>query len=154
MDSLRENIKACLDQNLKSRDEIATSTIRLILAAIKDHDIQFRTKKEGEQISDEDILNLLHNMIKQRKESVTIYQNAGRDDLMQREEKEIRIITSFLPHQITSDELKALIEKTVEELECKSVRDLGKLINFLKKKFPGQIDMKEVADHAKKTLND
>ena len=87
MDSLRENIKACLDQNLKSRDEIATSTIRLILAAIKDHDIQFRTKKEGEQISDEDILNLLHNMIKQRKESVTIYKNAGRDDLMQREEK-------------------------------------------------------------------
>ena len=73
MQSLREKIKLTLDQNLKSRDEIATSTVRLILAAIKDHDIQYRTKKKGELISDEEILILLQNMIKQRKESVKIY---------------------------------------------------------------------------------
>ena len=81
MTSLREKIKLSLDNNVKNRDEIATSTIRLILAAIKDHDIQFRTKKKGDLIADEEILNLLLNMIKQRKESVKIYSKAGREDL-------------------------------------------------------------------------
>ena len=90
MISLRENIKVSLDKNLKSRDEIATSTLRLVMAAIKDHDIQFRGEKKGEQISDEDILNLLLNMIKQRKESVKIYDQAGRKDLKEREEKKYK----------------------------------------------------------------
>ncbi len=152
MISLRENIKVSLDKNLKSRDEIATSTLRLVMAAIKDHDIQFRGEKKGELISDEDILNLLLNMIKQRKESVKIYDQAGRKDLKEREEKEIQIINSFLPHQIKDSELQNLIKKSIDELECKSIKDLGKLINFLKEKYPGQIDMKEVADLAKKNL--
>ena len=152
MISLRENIKSSLDKNLKNRDEIATSTLRLVMAAIKDHDIQSRGQKKGEQISDEEILNLLHNMIKQRKESVKIYQSAGRNDLKQREEKEIQIINSFLPHQIKGSELVKLIEKSIDELECISIKDLGKLINFLKGEYPGQIDMKEVADLAKKNL--
>ena len=77
MVSFRENIKNSLDKSLKDRDEISTATLRLILAAIKDHDIQFRTKKKGDHISDEEILNLLQNMIKQRKESVKIYSEAG-----------------------------------------------------------------------------
>ena len=130
MQSLREKIKLTLDQNLKSRDEIATSTVRLILAAIKDHDIQYRTKKKGDAISDEEILNLLLNMIKQRKESVKIYSEAGRDDLKKREEKEIEIINSFLPHQITSNELDNILHETIKEHGFKSVKDLGKL-------FPG-----------------
>ena len=91
-------------------------------------------------------------MIKQRKESVKIYDQAGRKDLKEREEKEIQIINSFLPHQIKDSELQNLIKKSIDELECKSIKDLGKLINFLKEKYPGQIDMKEVADLAKKNL--
>ena len=154
MQSLREKIKLSLDQNLKNRDEIATSTVRLILAAIKDHDIQNRTKKKGEFISDEDILNLLLNMIKQRKESVKIYSEAGREDLKKREEKEIEIISSFLPHQITSDELDKILEETIRELDCQSIKDLGKLLGLLKKKYPGQLDLQEVATKAKKILND
>tara|TARA_Y100000766_G_C18522934_1_gene419793 strand:+ start:35 stop:499 length:465 start_codon:yes stop_codon:yes gene_type:complete len=154
MQSLREKIKLSLDQNLKNRDEIATSTVRLILAAIKDHDIQNRTKKKGEFISDEDILNLLLNMIKQRKESVKIYSEAGREDLKNREEKEIEIISSFLPHQITSDELDKILEETIRELDCQSIKDLGKLLGLLKKKYPGQLDLQEVAYKAKKILND
>ena len=154
MQSLREKIKLSLDQNLKNRDEIATSTVRLILAAIKDHDIQNRTKKKGEFISDEDILNLLLNMIKQRKESVKIYSEAGREDLKNREEKEIEIISSFLPHQITSDELDKILEETIRELDCQSIKDLGKLLGLLKKKYPGQLDLQEAAQKAKKILND
>ena len=72
MVSFRENLKKSLDASLKNRDEIATSTLRLILAAVKDHDIQFRTKKKGEYISDQEILTILQNMVKQRKESVSI----------------------------------------------------------------------------------
>ncbi len=154
MKSLREKIKLSLDQNLKNRDEIATSTVRLILAAVKDHDIQFRTKKKGEFISDEDILNLLLNMIKQRKESVKIYSEAGRDDLKKREEKEIEIINSFLPHQITSEELENILNETIQELSCNSIKDLGKLLGHLKKKYPGQLDMQMVAEKAKKIFND
>ena len=152
MQSLREKIKLTLDQNLKSRDEIATSTVRLILAAIKDHDIQYRTKKKGDSISDEEILNLLLNMIKQRKESVKIYSEAGRDDLKKREEKEIEIINSFLPHQITSNELDDILHETIKEHGFKSVKDLGKLLGFLKSKYPGQLDMQTVAEKAKKNL--
>ncbi len=154
MTSLRERIKLSLDKNLKNRDELATSTIRLVLAALKDHDIQHRTQKKGESISDEDILNLLVNMIKQRKESVKIYSDAGRDDLKQREEKEIEIINSFLPHQITAKELDIILDQTVKELDCNSIKDLGKLIGFLKNKYPGQLDMQEVAEKAKKIFNE
>ena len=154
MQSLREKIKLTLDQNLKSRDEIATSTVRLILAAIKDHDIQYRTKKKGDSISDEEILNLLLNMIKQRKESVKIYSEAGRDDLKKREEKEIEIINSFLPRQITSNELDNILNETIKEQGFSSIKDLGKLLGLLKSKYPGQLDMQTVAEKAKTIFND
>ena len=152
MTSLRENIKKSLDDNLKKRDDVATATLRLILAAVKDSDIENRTKKKGDTISDQQILLLLQNMIKQRKESVEIYSKAGRTDLKKREEKEIEIINSFLPKQITSDELEKIIIQSISEIDCSSIKDLGKLINFLKGEYPGQIDMKEVADLAKKNL--
>ncbi len=152
MSSLRENIKVSLDESLKKREDVATATLRLILAAIKDKDIEFRTKKKGDLISDEEILNLLQNMVKQREESVKIYSEAGRVDLKKREEKEIEIINSFLPKQITSNELERLLLKTIDEIGCSSVKDLGKLIGYLKNEYPGQINMKEVADLAKKNL--
>lgn len=152
MVSFRENLKKSLDASLKNRDEIATSTLRLILAAVKDHDIQFRTKKKGEYISDQEILTILQNMVKQRKESVSIYSKAGRQDLKKREEKEIEIINSFLPTQIKSNDLEKIIEETIKELDCQSLKDLGKVISNLKEKYPAQMDMREVADLAKKTL--
>ena len=152
MTSLRENIKKSLDDNLKKRDNIATATLRLILAAVKDSDIENRSKKKGDTISDQQILLLLQNMVKQRKESVDIYSKAGRTDLKKREEKEIEIINSFLPKQITSDALEKIIIESMSELDCSSIKDLGKLISFIKNKYPGQVDMKEVADLAKKNL--
>ena len=152
MTSLRENIKKSLDDNLKKRDNVATATLRLILAAVKDSDIENRSKKKGDTISDQQILLLLQNMVKQRKESVDIYSKAGRTDLKKREEKEIEIINSFLPKQITSEELQKIIIKSISEIGCSSIKDLCKLISFLKNEYPGQIDMKEVAELAKKNL--
>tara|TARA_B100000035_G_C20635456_1_gene394306 strand:- start:58 stop:510 length:453 start_codon:yes stop_codon:yes gene_type:complete len=149
---MRDKIKESLKINLKNKDEVAISTVRLILAAIKDHDIQNRTKKNSSEITDEEILNLLQKMIKQRHESVNIYNKAGRLDLKKREEKEIEVINAFLPKQITKEELEIIVRDTAKELDCKSIKDLGKLISFLKEKYPGQLDMKEVAIIAKKIL--
>ena len=152
MESLRIKIKDSLNHNLKKKDEVAISTIRLILAAIKDHDIQNRTKKDNSEITDEEILNLLQKMIKQRHESVNIYEKAGRQDLKKREEKEIEVINSFLPEQIKKDDLEKVVKDSAKELECKSIKDMGKLISYLKEKYPGQLDMKEVATVVKKIL--
>ena len=152
MVSLRDSFKLSLDKSLKNRDSTATATLRLIIAAIKDSDIQLRSKKKDENISDQEILNLLQNMIKQRKESVKIYSEAGRTDLKKREEKEIEIIESFLPKQIKAEELESIIMNSIKELDCQSLKDLGKLISSLKENYPGQIDMREVADLAKKNL--
>ena len=152
MESIRIKIKDSLTHNLKNKDEVAISTIRLILAAIKDHDIQNRTKKDSSEITDEEILNLLQKMIKQRYESVSIYEKAGRLDLKKREEKEIEVINSFLPEQIAKDDLEKVVKDSAKELDCKSIKDMGKLISYLKEKHPGQLDMKEVATVAKKIL--
>ena len=94
MEPLREKIKISLSESIKTQDSVVTSTLRLILAAIKDRDIESRSKKKGDLIPDVEILNLLQNMINQRKESVEIYSKAGRVDLSQREEKEIEVISS------------------------------------------------------------
>ena len=114
MTSLRENIKKSLDDNLKKRDDVATATLRLILAAIKDSDIENRTKKKGDTISDQQILLLLQNMVKQRKESVDIYSKAGRIDLKKREEKEIEIINVNYP---LSKESFVQIDKRKNKIE-------------------------------------
>ena len=108
MVSFRENIKNSLDTSLKNRDEISTATLRLILAAIKDHDIQFRTKKKGELISDEEILNLLQNMIKQRKESVKIYAKAGRTDLKKEKKKKLKLLNPFYQNKLKLKNWKRL----------------------------------------------
>ena len=81
MENLRENFKKFLDQSIKAKDDLSVSTIRLVIAAVKDRDIDFRSKNKGSEIQDSDILNLLQNMIKQRKESVKIYADAGRHEL-------------------------------------------------------------------------
>ena len=91
-------------------------------------------------------------MIKQRHESVSIYEKAGRLDLKKREEKEIEVINSFLPEQIAKGDLEKVVKDSAKELDCKSIKDMGKLISYLKEKYPGQLDMKEVATVVKKIL--
>lgn len=152
MENLREKFKTFLDENIKIKDEIAVSTARLIIAAIKDRDIEYRTKNKENEIGHDQILNLLQNMVKQRKESVKIYFNAGRNELMQREQREIEVIESFLPKQISKKEVTKIIEDLCQEIEAKKLKDLGKIMNILKEKYPGQLDFKVVAETAKLIL--
>ena len=153
MSDLREKFKNFLDFNIKKQDDIAISTTRLILAAVKDRDIEYRSKNEENHISDSEILNLLQNMVKQRKESVKIYQEANRIDLKEREQKEIEIIETFLPKQIDEKELNEIIKELCFEIDATGIKDLGKLINILKDKYPGQLDLKKVAILAKEKLS-
>ena len=119
MSNLRIKLKSYLDASIKKKDDLSVSTVRLIIAAIKDRDIEYRAKNEANEINDPEILNLLQNMIKQRKESVKIYADAGRDELKDREVKEIEIIESFLPKQITD---ASTLNKTSNESDKYTVK--------------------------------
>ena len=152
MSNLRIKLKSYLDASIKKKDDLSVSTVRLIIAAIKDRDIEYRAKNEANEINDPEILNLLQNMIKQRKESVKIYADAGRDELKDREVKEIEIIESFLPKQITDKDLEEIISEVCTELQANTIKDLGKVINTLKERYPGQLDFKVAAGMAKSNL--
>ena len=152
MSNLRIKLKSYLDASIKKKDDLSVSTVRLIIAAIKDRDIEYRAKNEANEINDPEILNLLQNMIKQRKESVKIYADAGRDELKDREVKEIEIIESFLPKQITDKDLEKIISEICTELQANTIKDLGKVINTLKERYPGQLDFKVAAGMAKSNL--
>ena len=152
MSNLRIKLKSYLDASIKKKDDLSVSTVRLIIAAIKDRDIEYRAKNEANEINDSEILNLLQNMIKQRKESVKIYADAGRDELKDREVKEIEIIESFLPKQITDKDLEEIISEVCTELQANTIKDLGKVINTLKERYPGQLDFKVAAGMAKSNL--
>ena len=152
MDNLREKFKSFLDENIKKKDDIAVATTRLILAAIKDRDIEHRSKEKDNQINNNQILDILQNMVKQRKESVKIYSQAGRKELMERESREIQIIESFLPDQISAEEIKIIVEDLCSEEQAKSIKDLGKIIKILKERYPGRLDFKIVAEITKSIL--
>lgn len=150
---LRNKISQSLKDSLKSKDQIATSTLRLIIAALKDRDISSRSEGNQEGVSDSEILKMLQSMIKQRKESYSLYEQAGRLDLAQREEQEIDVIKNFLPKQIDSNELEEVIKKSIEEVDADSLKDMGKVMSFLREKYVGQIDFSQASEIVKKQLS-
>ncbi len=148
----RAKIKAALPEAMKAKDEVRTGTLRLILAALKDKDIEFRGSGKGEQIAEPAILSMLQGMIKQRKESLDTYRKAGREDLAGREEAEIKIIESYLPQQMGDAEVAAVIEKIISETGAKDVKDMGKVMGALKAGYAGQLDMGKASGMIKQKL--
>ena len=134
----------------KSTDEI--NTLRLIKSAIKDKDIAARSKDNKNEINDSDIIVLLQNLIKQRKDSIESFKLASRDDLILIEQKEIDIISTFLPKQMNESEIKDIIIKIINENKLETIRDMGKLMNELKTKYSGSIDMAIAGKIAKSKL--
>merc|ERR1712146_259031 len=118
-----------------NKDLAATKTIRLIIAAIKDRDIVVRTEGNQNGISEADIISLLKKMQKQREESIQLYTKGNRMDLVQSEEDEIKIIKQFLPKQMDDDEIKNLVKKAIEINDARSIRDMGKVMSYLKDKY-------------------
>jgi uncharacterized protein len=136
---MREKIAEALKQAQKSQEKVSISTLRLILAAVHDRDIANRSAAK-DPVSDEDIVAILSKMVKQREESARVYEEGGRDDLAEQERQEIGIIKRFLPRQLGEDDVKRACQQVVSEVGAGGLRDIGRCMNALKAKYPGQMD--------------
>ncbi len=151
--SLREKINQQFNVALKSKDKTLISTLRLILAAVKDRDIANRTSKNKEVVKDNDIISVLQKMKKQRKDSVELYKKGDRPELLEIEESEIKVIDSFLPKQLNEEETKKICKETIESLGASSMKDMGKIMGHLKQKHGNSIDFSKVNLIVKELLN-
>mgnify|MGYP002515776043 FL=1 len=149
---LREQLKAALKTAMIEKDTHKISTIRLILAAVKDRDIASRgTGKDG-TISNDDILQLLQSMIKQRKDSIALYVKGGRQELADGEQAEIDIIQSFMPKQMDESEIKSCVEDVIKSTGAAGLKDMGKVMAVLREKFAGQMDFGQASVAVKAVL--
>ena len=149
----REEFNAALKVALKTKDQTAMSTIRLILAALKDRDIAARGQGKADGIDENEILSMLQTMIKQRQEAAKTYCDAGREELAEREEAEIEVIQGFMPAQLSADEMGAAIDKIISESEATNIKDMGKVMAVLKSEYAGQIDMGKASALVKEKLS-
>lgn len=148
---MRDTLNDSLKDAVKAQDSRKACTLRLINAAIKDRDIAMRSNG-SERLSDEGILDLLAKMVKQREESHRLYEEAGRLDLAQQEADEIDIIRTFMPRQLSEDEVSEAVVKAIDETGAEGLRDMGKIMSTLKAQFPGQIDACKASSVAKQHL--
>jgi uncharacterized protein YqeY len=151
---LRTQLRDSLKAAQKNRDETRTSTLRLILAALKDRDIASRGAGSGgqEEIGDDEILNLLQTMIKQRRESMTLYEQGGRKDLVDKEQQEIDVIQSFLPKQLSEKEMADAVKETIAGIGATSIKDMGRTMAALKERYAGRMDFAKASGLVKQQL--
>ena len=142
--SLREKINEQFNAALKSKNKTLVSTLRLILAAIKERDIANRTGGKKEDIKDSEIIKVLRKMKKQRQDSVELYKKGERQELLEAEESEIKIIDTFLPKQLSEEETKKICKEIIETLGASSIKDMGKIMGSLKQKYSDSIDFSKV----------
>tara|TARA_X000000368_G_scaffold411492_1_gene396432 strand:+ start:1319 stop:1774 length:456 start_codon:yes stop_codon:yes gene_type:complete len=148
---LKEQIEKKLNQALKEKDKNTYPTLRLIVSTIKDAEIANRSK-EKKDISDSDITTLLKKMIKQRNESCEVYKKAGRTELLENENKEIKVISTFLPKQLSEEETKKLCEEAIKKVNANSIKDMGKVMGELKSKHGDVLDFSKVNQIIKNIL--
>tara|TARA_Y100000748_G_scaffold260996_1_gene228944 strand:- start:24 stop:485 length:462 start_codon:yes stop_codon:yes gene_type:complete len=151
--SLKDKINNNYKNSLKSKDKIEISTYRLIISAIKDLDIANRSGPNKKETGDEDIKKLLKKMIKQRVESIDIYKKNKRQDLLEIEQKEFNILSSFLPKQMNDDEIKKICSEIVKSIGANSIKDMGKVMGELKKNYSDNLDFAKAGTFIKELLN-
>ena len=151
--SLKNEIQTNYKNSLKSKDKMKISTYRLVLSSIKDLDIATRSGPNKKETDDDDIKKLLKKMIKQRAESIDIYRKNDRKDLLEVEQKEFDLISSFLPKQLSEDETKKICTETISKLEAQSIKDMGKVMGELKKQYPDNLDFAKAGPLLKELLN-
>ena len=151
--SLKDKINDNYKNSLKSKAKIEISTYRLIISAIKDLDIANRSGTNKKETGDEDIKKLLKKMIKQRIESIDIYKKNKRQDLLEIEQKEFNILSSFLPKQMNDDEIKKICSEIVKSIGANSIKDMGKVMGELKKNYSDNLDFAKAGTFIKELLN-
>ena len=144
-------IEAKLNKALKSKDKKTYSTLRLVVAAIKDNMIAKKIKDE-KVLPDSDLINLLKKMVKQRNDSCDAYKKAGRNELLENEVSEIKVISEFLPKQLGDEETKKICTETIKSVGASSIKDMGKVMGALKKKYSDILDFSKVSQIIKENL--
>lgn len=150
--TIREDIKNNLKEAMIKKNVDLISALRLVIASIKDRDIIAKGKGNDTGINDEEIISLLQTMIKQRKSSIDMYLEGKREDLAKKEQNEIEIISKFLPKQLSKEEINNIIDMTIKSCEASSMKDMGKVINLLKKKHNGEMNFGDVSKIVKSKL--
>ncbi len=149
---LRDDISQALKTAMKAKDQHVTSTLRLILAAVKDRDIAARGNGNADGISDDEIMKVMQTMIKQRNDSIDMYEKGNRPELAQKEAEEIEIIRGFLPEQMTDDAVEAAVVSVIEALGATSLKDMGRTMGQLRENFAGRMDFGKASALLKQRL--
>ena len=151
--SLKDKIETNYKNSLKSKNKLQISTYRLILSAIKDQDIVNRSGPNKKETDDDDIKKLLKKMIKQRTESIEIYKKGNRQDLLEVEQKEHEIISSFLPKQLSEEETKSICNEMIKKLNAGTIKEMGKIMGALKEEYSDNLDFSKAGSYLKEILN-
>jgi uncharacterized protein YqeY len=151
--ALRERFNEQLKVAMRARDQKRVSTLRMVLAALKDRDIAARTETSREGVSDDDVLTLLAKMIKQREESAAAFESGGRPELAANERAEIGIIREFMPQQMSAEESRAAAQGVITEQGAGSMKDMGKVMAALKERYAGQMDFAKASATVKELLS-
>ena len=150
---LLDIIKGDLKIAMKAKDSLVVSTLRMITSEIKNIEIKNRSSSNPGIVDDSSIIQLLSKMIKQRKESSEIYKNSNRDDLEKKENEEIKIIQKYMPIQIDESKIDTIILEAIKQTNSSEIRDMGKVMSFLKENYSGQMDFGKVSGMLKTKLN-
>ena len=149
---LREELNQALKEAMKAKDQRSTATLRLILAGLKDRDIQARSSGNSDGVPDDEILAMLQKMVRQRKDSIEMYDQAGRQELVDKEREEIEVIERFLPKMMDESETESAVKDVINELGAESVKDMGKVMGALKERYAGQMDFSLASQQVKQAL--
>ncbi len=150
---IRQQLTDALKEAMKGRDARAVSTLRLILAALKDRDIAARGRGNTEGISDDDILSLLQTMIRQRRESIELYEQGGRLDLVEAEREEIGVIERFLPRQMDEAATRQAVSEVIGRIGATGLKDMGRAMADLRQRYAGQMDFAKASALVKAALH-
>jgi len=149
---MRSQIKDALTTAMKAKDAPRVSTLRLIMAALKDRDIAARTEGKPDGISDDDILGMLGTMIRQRRDSVKMYRDGNREELAAKEEAEISVIEEFLPRQMDDGEVEEACKGAIAETGAEGIKDMGRVMGEIKSRYAGQMDFGKASAKVKELL--
>jgi hypothetical protein len=148
----RTELSDALKDAMRAKEACAVSTLRLILAALKDRDIAARGKGNSEGIGDQEILDLLQKMVRQRRESIELFEKGDRQDLADKEAEEIEVIQRFLPKQMDPDQVQGAVQEAIEELEAATIKDMGRVMAALKQRYAGRMDFGKASALVKERL--
>ncbi len=149
---LRDRLNEALKEAMRAKDPIAVSTLRLTLAALKDRDIAARSKGQTDGVGDQEVLDMLQKMVRQRRDSIEAYEEGNRPDLAEREAKEIEVIERFLPRQLDDAETKEAVDEVMSAVEAQGLKDMGKVMAELKTRYGGRMDFGKASAIVKSRL--